>query len=1234
MKAQIPGIAEVSELFQEDAGSGDGLAWTPPVGSDGAPLTNASSVSTSAIGWVASYAARAVAGPMATASPPAQLPGPGVSAAGTSLTFVNTFVGTLSTAYQNCILGAESFLSTVFKPVNSVSVTVSFDAQALGPSSYFLTNQFPYYANTTFSALKAALPASDVLPAADPGGSTSFWYVPPAYGRSLGLTTFTPPSTSFDSIVHLNSDYAWDFGQDVIAGLIHELSESVMGRVDALGQTEFGKSNGWTTMDLFRYNSSGAYDVTNGADGQAAFFSSDGGQTKSAGFQLNNQFGASGQSAVDAADWIGNDKVFGGVPPKSTLNMASTELAVMQALGWSVQMPQDYMKSSGSWQDPTVWSMSCMPIADPEDAYIGGVSNVVNATLGTNATVNSIGVGAGDSLEIQNISTLTAWNGTQINSATVGTTLSGNAGRIIIDSGSELKIYGVFNNSGIVTVGQSSSPVSVGHLFLGGVTSLALSGGGRVNLGVALGGGGFTSGVIETDLNYPTGLTNVDNTISGGGSIAVASLDNQAHGTVIASQSGGLWLRIITPTFTNEGQVDVASNATLNLGSAGVARTLGNSGFVNVGWDGASAAPGARLAISGNFTLSGTGFLAMRGAGAAVVSDGAAAATFINNSNLSIQASGQIGDVGVYNGVNDLTFINRGLLVAGGGLSVIATLNTGANVIDDGGGLLEAAGGATLNIKSNVTTGQYYANGGVAPPGGTVEAISGGKINLSAAISAGPAAGPGFTLAPGNVVVQYAGNLTIQSGGSVSTPLSIYGPAAQFGAGAVTVQSGGKLTGPVTFASLGAKLNLTDVATAVNATGKGGVVSLTNAKANLSGGSETVNFVGGVGNVVTLANTAGSWDTVNGSHGTVALNGAESNIVGGADVVNATAGSKLSLYQTSGAWDTVNGSGLQVNLTASEASIVGGAETIFATAGSKLSLYSTAGNWDSVNGSGVQINLTTAQASIAGGGDTVYANAGSSMSLFNTGGQYDAIYCSGDQIVMVSAQASILGGSNTIFASAGSSVSLYATAGAWDAIYGAGADVTLVSAQSAVTGGGNTIHANAHSSASLFGANGSWDSFYGSDDQVILTSAQATILGGSNTISATAGSTMSLTNTAGHADAVLASDDALILTNAQATLTGSANTISFAGQNALTLNGQYEALYFGAKLGLTSITGFNLSDVVHLSLADWANFSALQSSGDLTQSGANTLITLDAADTITLVNVKASTLTSTQFAFA
>jgi hypothetical protein len=70
---------------------------------------------------------------------------------------------------------------------------------------------------------------------------------------------------------------------------------------------------------------------------------------------------------------------------------------------------------------------------------------------------------------------------------------------------------------------------------------------------------------------------------------------------------------------------------------------------------------------------------------------------------------------------------------------------------------------------------------------------------------------------------------------------------------------------------------------------------------------------------------------------------------------------------------------------------------------------------------------------------------------------------------------------------------------------------------------------------------------------------------------------------------------------------------------------------FQPQFGASAVIGFNSTDTMTLSASDFANFQALQQ--HMSQSGANTLITLDASDQITLVNVTASNLTASQFHF-
>ena len=156
---------------------------------------------------------------------------------------------------------------------------------------------------------------------------------------------------------------------------------------------------------------------------------------------------------------------------------------------------------------------------------------------------------------------------------------------------------------------------------------------------------------------------------------------------------------------------------------------------------------------------------------------------------------------------------------------------------------------------------------------------------------------------------------------------------------------------------------------------------------------------------------------------------------------------------------------------------------------------------------------------------------------------------------------------------------------------------------------------------------------WGSDARMSLTGAQAAVVGGGNAIAAAA-SAVSLYGTNGRADTVAGAYDTLTLVSAQAILQGAHDNVYFYGNSALTAMGTNDAFYFGATLGQATLTGFNSSDTLHLSAADWTNFNALLMSGDVTQVGADTVIRTDAQNAITLTGVQASSLAAGQFVFA
>ena len=258
-------------------------------------------------------------------------------------------------------MAAEYELESLFD--NSITISVQFFEQNQGKNGIALSNSADSYRGVSYSDLTTALQnvaPSDVLPASSPAPSGTDFYIPEAYARMLGLS-FSEPT--YDDTVTLNSYYPKQFGQDVINGLIHEISENGMGRVGGLGANGNGQ---WSTMDLFRYTSSGVADYSDGKDGQTTYFSSDGGaivadqnqpDKGAPSMSYNNQYNSTGKqvNTGDTADWS-QTQVFGATADAETLALTQTELDVMEALGWHLTLHDDVDNVSGDWETATNWS--------------------------------------------------------------------------------------------------------------------------------------------------------------------------------------------------------------------------------------------------------------------------------------------------------------------------------------------------------------------------------------------------------------------------------------------------------------------------------------------------------------------------------------------------------------------------------------------------------------------------------------------------------------------------------------------------------------------------------------------------------------------------------------------------------------------------------------------------------------------------------------------------------------
>lgn len=498
---------------------------------------------------------------------------------------------TNAAAFKADVNAAEALINTLFSPKNSVTVNVDFKEAPSLSNGDALQNSPPQtngYIAVSYAALKAALPSSDTnLPATDPNPAGGLdWTLPEAYARMLLPAASLPPGFSapaIDDTVTLSTQYSWSFGQDVINGLVHELSEGIMGRFGGLGD------NGvWGPMDLFRYSSANTHDYTDGRDGLATYFSSNG--TTLSSLSFNNEYSSarifSGHNlklnSGDTFDWSGTQNglpqstVFGSTGTGETLTLTQDELSVMQALGYKINLPQDIFASStaDNWQTPLDWSTQVMPIT-PEDAFIGvlGAANVISNSP---VTVNSIGTNNVSSLTIAGNSTFTATNGTTLNPETTYSWETGNHGSINVDAGSTLTLGNAlasastlttFDNAGSLIIGAASGAGRNGSLDI--VGSVVLNGAGVVRLG-----SDTSTGTISG--NY---LTNVDNTISGSGSIVLNNFLNEL--TVAATQLEGSALLVSAPTFYNYGTMIAEPHTTLTLSTSGSGNAIDNGGTLS-----------------------------------------------------------------------------------------------------------------------------------------------------------------------------------------------------------------------------------------------------------------------------------------------------------------------------------------------------------------------------------------------------------------------------------------------------------------------------------------------------------------------------------------------------------------------------------------------------------------------------------------------------------------------------
>ena len=412
-------------------------------------------------------------------------------------------------------------------------------------------------------------------------------------------------------------------------------------------------------------------------------------------------------------------------------------------------------------------------------------------------------------------------------------------------------------------------------------------------------------------------------------------------------------------------------------------------------------------------------------------------------------------------------------------------------------------------------------------------------------------------------------------------------------------------------------------------------VNLNTASATINGGIHYVNFATG-SDSATLNNTGDYTDNVKATKGTISLNNAKAAIVGDTDTVNFSSGSNVaSLWNTFSAWDAVNGSNGTIYLYNSRAivnssngtSTPGGNNTIyFGTSGDEVRLYNNS-ILDTVTGSPGTIDLYSANVQISSGSNVVNLYSGSNtvtlsggasntVNLSNNGNNSETIDVTGyvyQTANPTNASATINGGLQTIKLTGSNSLNLQNTGGQTDSVFGSNTTISMTNAYAAVVGSNeNVTFASGSNIVSLWNSFSNWDTVNGSNggSTVYLENSNATVTGSNDTIN-------------------------FATWNEYANIVGNNDTIGFLGElnNTASVTGTGEDFMFSAAWGQASISGFGATDSMNLSKSDFGgSWAGVQS--HMAQVGANTVITLDQNNSITLTGVAMNTLQSSQFHFA
>ena len=574
--------------------------------------------------------------------------------------------------FKAAIAAAVLELESIFTNRMTVTVAIGFgEVNGINFGAAALGTSISSKTLTTYAAIRAALPSA-ALPSADPTNGGTF-YVTNAEARAIGIT---PTATDApDGYIGVSSYYtltvdpnnrAVPSAFDAVGIAEHEITE-VMGRRTYSGAVNDTGAQSYGPLDLFRYQSPGVRQLAAGV----GYFSTDG---VTMGLLFNNP-----ARGGDGGDWDFsiNSDAFGGGYPGLAQRISATDIAVMQAIGYTTTATgagpgtglfANFSPAGGIAQTVTADNQADAALAR---SLLGGLP-----AAGVLQVINGgpYAIGAGSSALIDSAATqVTVFGGASAGQIVV----AGNGGLAFnAGSGSGTVFAAGGNNLISVYPGAGAQNIITGD---GDDTISALAGANTISAGagrnfiLAQGGNNLINSAGNDLISTPDG----NPTINAGGNAPVvflgsgnAQFNGSGNATVVVGSAAAtlnaygaaqLWMQ--------------AGGGTANLGS-GAATIIGGAGAVTV-----------NAGSGGDFMFAGTGRLQFNG--------GSGTPTILGN------ASGQASIAGGAGGLIDIAY-GATYFQGGAGSSTIAAFG-GSVTIDGaaGSGVYQGGPGGQNRITAN-----------------------------------------------------------------------------------------------------------------------------------------------------------------------------------------------------------------------------------------------------------------------------------------------------------------------------------------------------------------------------------------------------------------------------------------------------------------------------------------------------------------------------------------------------